>query len=105
MTIDVQQSEHLLKEGQMWRLNQRYVRIIAVEGLCVRFKLLDAQNMQEERTLTGDIDTLSRYLLSRNGEVILSDSPQPKSDAAGCLPRMNKPASMTGIILPQFQPA
>ena len=89
----------------MWRLNQRYVRIIAVESQCVRFKLLDAPNMLEERTLTGDIDTLSRYLLSRKGELVLSDSPQPKSDAAGCLPKMNNPASRPRINMQRVQPA
>ena len=70
MTSDVQHAEQRLHEGQLWRLKQGYVRIVAVESLRVRFKLLDEPNMPEERTLTGDIDTLSRYLLSRNGQLV-----------------------------------
>lgn len=64
------QDEHELKEGQLWRLKRRYVLIVALENLCVHFKLLDAPNEKGERTLTADSDTLWRYLISRHGELI-----------------------------------
>ena len=59
-----------LKEGQLWRLKGRYVLIVALENLCVRFKLMDRPDQQGERTLTGDIDTLWRYLTSRHAKVL-----------------------------------
>jgi hypothetical protein len=59
-----------LEPGQLWRLKRRYVLIVALENLCVRFKLLDAPNQREERTLSGECDTLWRYLRSRNGHLI-----------------------------------
>ena len=59
-----------LEPGQLWRLDRRYVLIVALENLCVRFKLMDAPNQTEERTLSGECDTLWRYLLSRNGHLV-----------------------------------
>ncbi len=59
-----------LGEGQLWRLPRGYVLIVALESLCVRFKLLDAPDQKGERTLTGDIDTVWRYLLSRNAQLV-----------------------------------
>jgi hypothetical protein len=59
-----------LESGQLWRVKRRYVLIVALENLCVRFKLMDAPNQTEERTLKGECDTLWRYLLSRNGQFI-----------------------------------
>jgi hypothetical protein len=61
---------HQLEPGQLWRLKRRYVLIVALENLCVRFKLMDAPNQTEERTLSGEGDTLWRYLLSRNGHLV-----------------------------------
>ena len=59
-----------LQAGQLWRLKKRYVLIVALENLCVRFKLMDAPDRTTERTLTGDCDTLLRYLLSRKAQLI-----------------------------------
>jgi hypothetical protein len=59
-----------LSEGQLWRLKKRYVLIVALENLCVRFKLMDAPDQTGERTLTGDIDTLRRYLASRGAKLV-----------------------------------
>ena len=59
-----------LEPGQLWRLNRRYVLIVALENLCVRFKLMDAPDQTGERTLSGESHTLWRYLLSRNGQVV-----------------------------------
>lgn len=59
-----------LSEGQLWRLKKRYVLIVALENLCVHFKLLDAPNKTGERTLTGDVDTLWRYLDSRKARLV-----------------------------------
>jgi len=53
-----------LSEGQLWRLKKRYVLIVALENLCVRFKLMDAPDQTGERTLTGDIDTVFKNLQS-----------------------------------------
>lgn len=59
-----------LSEGQLWRLKRRYVLIVALENLGVRFKLMDAPNQTGERTLTSDIDTLWRYLTSRHARLL-----------------------------------
>ena len=59
-----------LSEGQLWRLKKRYVLIVALENLCVRFKLMDAPDQTGERTLTGGIDTLRRYLASRGAKLV-----------------------------------
>ena len=59
-----------LEAGQLWRLKRRYVLIVALENLCVRFKLMEAPDQTEERTLSGDRDTLWRYLNSRNGHLV-----------------------------------
>ena len=62
--------EQRLSEGQLWRLKRRYVLIVALENLCVRFKLMDAPDQTGERTLTSDIDTLWRYLTSRHARLV-----------------------------------
>lgn len=59
-----------LTAGQLWRLKGHYVLIVALESLCVRFKLMDAPDQQGERTLTSDTDTLWRYLISRRAKLI-----------------------------------
>jgi hypothetical protein len=59
-----------LGPGQLWRLKKRYVLIVALENLCVQFKLMDAPDTTGERTLTGDIDTLWRYLKSRRAKLV-----------------------------------
>lgn len=59
-----------LSEGQLWRLQRRYVLIVALENLCVRFKLMDAPDQTSERTLTSDIDTLWRYLTTRHAKLV-----------------------------------
>jgi hypothetical protein len=47
-----------LEEGQLWRLKRRYVLIVALEDLCVRFKLMDAPDQTGERTLSSETETL-----------------------------------------------
>ncbi|MGA2870273.1 MAG: hypothetical protein ABSF34_14085 [Verrucomicrobiota bacterium] len=59
-----------LIKGQLWRLQKRYVLIVALENLCVHFKLMDGPDKTWERTLTGDIDTLCRYLISRDAQLV-----------------------------------
>ena len=59
-----------LSKGQLWRLQKRYVLIVALENLCVQFKLMDGPDKTWERTLTGDIDTLCRYLISRQAQLV-----------------------------------
>jgi hypothetical protein len=59
-----------LGAGQLWRLKKRYVLIVALENLCVQFKLMEAPDPTGERTLTGDIDTLWRYLKSRRAKLV-----------------------------------
>lgn len=59
-----------LGPGQLWRLGRRYVLIVALEKLCVRFKLMDTPDSTGERSLTADIDTLWRYLMSRKGQLV-----------------------------------
>ena len=59
-----------LRPGQLWRLKRRYLLIVALENLCVRFKLMDAPDEFDERTLSGDADTVMRYLVSRHGQLI-----------------------------------
>jgi len=59
-----------LEAGQLWRLKRRYVLIVALENLCVRFKLMEAPDQTGERTLSSERDTLWRYLSSRNGQLV-----------------------------------
>jgi hypothetical protein len=59
-----------LSKGQLWRLKKRYVLIVALENLCVHFKLMDGPDKTWEKTLTGDIDTLCRYLISRQARLV-----------------------------------
>ena len=59
-----------LSKGQLWRLKKRYVLIVALENLCVHFKLMDGPDKTWEKTLTGDIDTLCRYLISRHAQLV-----------------------------------
>jgi hypothetical protein len=59
-----------LSKGQLWRLKKRYVLIVALENLCVHFKLMDGPDKTWEKTLTGDIDTLCRYLISRHARLV-----------------------------------
>ena len=59
-----------LSKGQLWRLQKRYVLIVALENLCVHFKLMDAPDKTWEKTLTGDIDTFCRYLISRQARLV-----------------------------------
>ena len=59
-----------LSKGQLWRLQKRYVLIVALENLCVHFKLMDGPDKTWEKTLTGDIDTLCRYLVSRHAQLV-----------------------------------
>jgi len=70
MKIVDQQEAKKLSAGQLWRAKGHYVLIVALENLCVQFKLMDAPNQTGERTLTGDIDTLWRYLLSRKATLV-----------------------------------
>jgi hypothetical protein len=70
MKNDDQLNEQKLKEGQLWRIKRRYVLIVALEKLSVRFKLMDGPGQTEERTLTSQSDTLWRYLLSRHGQLV-----------------------------------
>ena len=70
MTYEEQRKAEQLSEGQLWRLKKRYVLIVAAENLCVRFKLMDAPDQTGERTLTGDMDTLWRYLVSRGAVLV-----------------------------------
>jgi hypothetical protein len=70
MRNDDQPTVPELKEGQLWRLRHRYVLIVAVENLMVRFKLMDGPDKTGERTLTGEIGILWRYLLSRKGRLV-----------------------------------
>ena len=58
-----------LSEGQLWRLKKHYVLIVALENLCVHFKLMDGPEKTWERTLTDDIDALYRYLISRRAQL------------------------------------
>jgi len=69
MTKTGRRAAEKLSEGQLWRMKKRYVLIVALENLCVRFKLLDAPHDAGERILTGDIDTLWRYLTSRHAKL------------------------------------
>ena len=59
-----------LEPGQLWRLKRRYVLIVALENLCVRFKSMEAPDQSGERTLSCESDTLRRYLLSRDGHLV-----------------------------------
>jgi len=59
-----------LGAGQLWSFKGRYVLIVALENFSVRFKLMDAPDQTAERTLTGEPDTLWRYLLSRKGRLV-----------------------------------
>ena len=70
MKNDDQLNEQKLKEGQLWRIKRRYVLIVALEKLSVRFKLMDGPGQTEERTWTSQSDTLWRYLLSRHGQLV-----------------------------------
>lgn len=67
---DKSENAQELKEGQLWRLNRRYVFIVALKNLCVHYKLLDAPDDKGERTLTADSSTLWRYLISRHGKLV-----------------------------------
>ena len=68
-TVEQQEAQEL-SAGQLWRLKRRYVLIVALENLCVHFKLMDAPDQTGERTLTSDVDTLWRYLTSRHAKLI-----------------------------------
>jgi len=46
------------------------VLIVVRAELCVQFKLMDGPDQTWERTLTGDMDTLCRYLVSRRAELV-----------------------------------
>jgi len=69
-SIEEQKEAQELSAGQLWRLKGRYVLIVALESLCVHFKLMDDPDQRGERTLTSDIDTLWRYLSSRNAKLV-----------------------------------
>jgi hypothetical protein len=70
MKDDKQAAGQKLSEGQLWRLKKRYVLIVALENLCVRFKLMDGPDQLGERTLTGDYETLWRYLVTRHARLV-----------------------------------
>ena len=70
MNSVVEEKMQKLSAGQLWRLKGHYVLIVALESLCVRFKLMDKPDQTGERTLTGDIDTLWRYLTSRKAKLV-----------------------------------
>ena len=59
-----------LGAGQLWRLKSRYVLIVALERLNVRFKFMNSDHELEATTLTGDVDTLWRYLMARRGRLV-----------------------------------
>lgn len=59
-----------LSKGQLWRFEKRYVLIVALENLCVHFKVMDGPDKTWERTLTDDIDALCRYLISRHATLV-----------------------------------
>ena len=59
-----------LRKGQLWKLKFCYVYIVALEDSGIQFKLMDSPAEMGERTLTSPVDTLSRYLLSRKGELV-----------------------------------
>ena len=65
-----QPDQRELSEGQLWRLKKRYVLIVALENLCVHFKLMSGPEKTWEKTLTDDIDALYRYLISRRAQLI-----------------------------------
>ena len=60
-----------LSAGQLWKLKDRFVLIVALElESLVRFKFMKAENEPESQTLTGDADTLGRYLMARKGRLV-----------------------------------
>jgi hypothetical protein len=59
-----------IQEGQLWKLQRRYVYIVALMDSIIQFKLMDSPNETRARILTSGIDTLSRYLLTRQGRVV-----------------------------------
>jgi hypothetical protein len=72
---NVGQKAPRLSAGQLWKLGNQFMRIISMENPSVRFKLMDAPDDLDERTLTGDCDTLLRYVQSRNGELVRTGLP------------------------------
>lgn len=59
-----------LKQGQVWRVQRRYVQVVALLDATAQFKLLDSPNQRGERTLSSGADTLWRYLVSRKGQLV-----------------------------------
>ena len=59
-----------LQAGQLWKLQRRYVYVVALRGSSIRFKFMDAPGALGERTLTSSVDTLWRYVLSRKGTLM-----------------------------------
>lgn len=70
MKNDKQSLWQELSAGQLWRLKSRYVLIVALESLNVRFKIMNTDHDLEATTLSGDVDTLGRYLFSRHGRLV-----------------------------------
>jgi hypothetical protein len=59
-----------LKQGQLWKLKQYYVRIVKLAGDTVHFRMMDSPTDAGERILTSDLDILWQYLLSRKGHLV-----------------------------------
>ena len=72
---------HELHVGQVWKLRDRFVLIVALEleSLRVRFKFMSRADELESPTLTGDMDTLGRYLTARKGRLVNSKLQAPNS--------------------------
>jgi len=74
MKINGLSSAERLREGQLWKLNRRYIYIVGLLESSIQFKLMDSPNETMQRTLTSGIDTLLRYLSSRRGKLVKAGS-------------------------------
>ena len=76
-----QRAGYQLNAGQLWKLKDRFVLVVALEleSLSVRFKFMTRDDELEAQTLTGDVETLGRYLMARKGRLINSKFQAPRS--------------------------
>ena len=70
MKINDSKVARKLRKGQLWKLKDGYVYIVALIDSGIQFKLIDSPKEMRERTLTSGIDTLWRYLRSRKARLV-----------------------------------
>jgi hypothetical protein len=59
-----------LATGQLWKMKHAYVEIVELGKNLIRFRLMTSPREICERPIMSGIDTLARYLLARQAELV-----------------------------------